>query len=763
MSVGQSLKRLDGEAKLTGRARYTDDFQIPGMRTAKYLRSPIAHGRVTHIDTSRAKALEGVDGVFTFEDVPDTLFSTAGHPHIFNPAMQDVTDRRLLTGHVRYVGDEIAVVVAVDELTAQKALSLIQVDYEKLPVVVRSEDALDPEAPRLHAAFPGNLVKSVRMKAGDDPDKAMAQSRHRFQGTYQTQVQQHCHMENHSAYAYLDDLDKIVVVSSTQIPHLARRLIGRALDIPVSRIRVIKPTIGGGFGAKQDMVLEPMVAFLTLKLNGLPVRLKLSREECMIGTRLRHPFRIGVEIGVSDDGRLAAIDLDVLANTGAYSSHGHAIAPSGAPKVHYLYPRATFNCRTRSVYSNMPDCGAMRGYGSPQMIWAIECIMEEAALKLGRDPMDFRMANVCRQGDENFFGEGPFDTCGLIDCLEKGRQLIDWDAKRKDRTSGQKGDLRHGLGVACFSYASGIYPYAVEIGSARLVLEPDGTVLMQVGATEIGQGSDTALAQMALQVLNLAPGDIRVVSTQDTDLSPFDLGSYASRQIYVSGQAVTKAAEMLKERILAHAAFVSGFSAESLNLAGKFVVSRQDPEHRVISLQDLAMDAYYQKDHGGQITAEASVKIRTNARTFGCTVVDLTVDIPFCKVKINEIYNIHDAGKVINPSLAGGQVHGGMAMSIGAALFEELMVDPASGRIYNNNLLDYKMPTMVDIPDLGAVFIETHEPSHPFGAKSLGEPPLLSPAPAIRNAILDATGVAIHELPMDPQNLFRHFKKAGLV
>ena len=766
MAVGKAVTRLDGAAKVMGKARYTDDLPLPGMRTAKYLRSTIAHGRVKSIDVSRAKALAGVDGVFTFEDVPRQKFATSGHPHIFDPAMQDVQDRRLLTGRVRYMGDEIAVVVAKDELTANRALSLIRVEYEEYQALVRPQDALAPEARRIHDECPGNLVQSGRMKAGDHPEQTMEQAARRFKGTYHTQVQAHCHLENHTAYAYMDDLQQIVVVSSTQIPHLARRLIGRALDIPAGRIRVIKPFVGGGFGAKQDMVLEAMTAFLTLQLDGIPVRLSLGREECMIGTRVRHPFQVGVEIGLTDQGQLQAIDLDVLANTGGYSAHGHAVAPSGAPKVHYLYPRAAYTCRTRAVYSNIPDGGAMRGYGSPQMTWAIECIMEEAARSLQMDPVEFRKINVCRPGDVNHLAGMPgsrFDTCGLIECLDKGKDLIGWERKKAQRAGRQTGPVRQGLGVACFAYASGIYPYAVEIGSARLTLNPDGTVLLQVGSAEIGQGSDTVLAQMAAEILGIDMAGIKVASWQDSDLSPFDLGAYASRQVYVTGHSVVRAALKLKRKILQHAALICGRSPESLDIAGDQVVSAVLPGQEAVSLADLALDAYYEKDRGGQITAEDSYKTRTNARTFGCTFVDLEVDIPLCRVRIKEIYNIHDSGRVMNPQLAAGQVHGGMAMGIGAGLYEELLVDPETGRVPNNNLLDYKVPTIMDLPDLGAGFVETQEPSHPLGAKSLGEPPALSPPPAIRNAILDATGVALDRLPMSPQRLFKAFKAAGLL
>jgi xanthine dehydrogenase molybdenum-binding subunit len=645
---------------------------------------------------------------------------------------------------------------------ARKALALIEVEYETYKPLVRPEDVMAEDAPELHQRT-RNIVNEHGFTAGGDPQQARDESDHLLEGTFETQVLQHCHLENHTAYAYMDDLDKIVIVSSTQIPHIARRIVGEALGIPLSRIRVIKPHIGGGFGNKQDAVLEPMVAFLTWKLGGVPVRLKLDREECMVGTRVRHPFRVKVEVGLQKDGTVKLIDFDALSNTGAYASHGHSIVSAGAAKSYYMYPRAVYRCQARTIYGNFPAGGAMRGYGSPQMTFAIESIMEDAARSLGMDSVELRLKNAAQPGDKSRINKKPLLTCGLKACLKKGRELIRWDEKRAKWPQPRTGPVRRGLGVASFSYGSGTYPVCVEAASARLVLNQDGSVHLQVGATEIGQGSDTAFAQMAAETLGIPLDQVHVVSTQDTDVTPFDTGAYASRQTYVGGQAVMRTARQFKEKILEYVDAISDLAARDLDIRdGQIVISRM-PQTAVMSLEDVALDAYYQKNRGGQITAEVSYKTRSNAHVFGCTFVDLEVDIPLCRVKINEIYNVHDCGVVINPLNAEGQVHGGMAMSIGAALYEKLMIDPDSGRIYNNNMLDYKVPTIMDVPDLEAAFVETHEPTHPYGSKSLGEPPVLSPAPAIRNAVLDATGVAVNELPLNPKTLCRYFKKAGLI
>ncbi len=762
MAVGKPMQRVDGVAKVTGKARYTDDFSMPGMRVAKFLRSSIAHGRVVSIDIGQASGLPGVDGVFTFKDIPKTVFATAGHPFSMDPGHADVADRQLLTDHIRYQGDEIAVVVAENELTARKALALIKVEYETYKPLVRMDDVLADDAPEIHKRT-RNIVKEHAYVAGGDWQQAKEESDHLIDGCYETQVVQHCHLENHTAYAYMDDLEHIVIVTSTQIPHIVRRIVGQALELPLSQIRVIKPYVGGGFGNKQDVVLEPMVAFLTLKLGGVPIKLRLDREECMVGTRVRHPFRVKLQVGVQKDGTVKLINFDALSNTGAYASHGHSIAAAAAAKAHYMYPRAVYRCQARTIYGNFPAAGAMRGYGSPQMTYAVDCAMEDAARTLGMDSVEFRLKNAVRPGDMNQIGKRPIMSPGLMECIEKGKQLIDWEKKRADWPASQSGPVRRGLGMACFSYLSGTYPVCVEAAGAHLVLNQDGSVHLRVGATEIGQGSDTAFAQMAAETLGIPFAGVHLVSTQDTDVTPFDTGAYASRQTYVGGQAVMRTAQQLKEKILDYVGLITGMNPQDLDILDGNIVVARTPATAVMSLQDVALDAYYDKNRGGQITAEVSYKTRTNAPSFGCTFVDLEVDVPMCRVRIDEIFNVHDCGVVINPLNAEGQVHGGMAMGIGAGLFEVLMIDPDSGRIYNNNMLDYKVPTIMDIPDLMAAFVETYEPTHPYGSKSLGEPPVLSPAPAIRNAILDATGVAINELPLNPKTLFKHFKETGLI
>lgn len=761
MSVGKSVERLDAVAKVTGRARFTEDFSLAGMKHAVYVRSSIAHGLVKSINKEKALALPGVRAVFTYEDVPDVRFATAGHPYSTDPDHRDPYDRHLLTSHVRYEGDEVAVVVADSELTARKAAKLVEVEYEELAVLIKPEDILAEGAPQIHPE--GNITGAHNFCVGGDMEEAVKASEHSADGYFKTAIVQHCHMENFTSYAYMEDNDNITVVSSTQIPHIARRIISEATGVAIGHIKVVKPYIGGGFGSKQDVVLEPMAAFLTYKMNGAPVSITLTREETLACSRTRHPFMGTAKGGADKDGTLKFLDLDIISLTGGYASHGHAIAQAGGAKACTMYPRAVISFSAKTLYSNTPTAGAMRGYGTPQVVYFVEKIIEGLAKKSGMDPLEFRLKNVGVTGDINPLNKKPIVTHGLKDCLIKGAELINWKSKSEEYKNRKSGKIRSGLGVACFSYASGTYPVLVEGASVRMVLNQDGTVHIQAGATEIGQGSDTVFAQMASETTGIAYELIKTISTTDTDFSPFDTGAYASRQTYVGGQAVHRAADQLREKIVSYAAELTGQMAESLTISGDRIVLKRQPEMTVITLRELAVDAYYHKDRGGQITAEVSYKTRTNAPSFGVTVVDLDVDVELCKVYIKEIYNVHDAGKIINPLLAAGQVHGGMGMSIGAALAEELLVDEKTGRIYNPNLLDYKMPTIMDTPDLGCGFVETDEPTAAFGNKSLGEPPIISPAPAISNAIWDATGVRPEELPMSPKYLFRLFKENGII
>jgi xanthine dehydrogenase molybdenum-binding subunit len=758
--VGKSVQRLDAIEKVTGRARYSEDFFERDMLVGKVLRSPHAHAIVKRIDASKALALPGVEAVLLPRDLPRLKFATAGHPWSLDPAHQDVADRLILTEKARFVGDAIAAVVAVDALTAQQALHLIEVEYEVLPFVLTAEDALKEGAPVIHEERPSNVVSSFGTQYGDI-EQAMKSADRVFERDYETGIVQHCHLENQTAFAYQDTHGRIVINTSTQIPHIVRRVVAQALGLPWGKVQVIKPYIGGGFGAKQDVVVEPMVAAMSLAVHGRPVRFTFTREEVFIDSRTRHSMKLNLRIATSLEGKLQGIWIRLLSNTGAYASHGHSIAMSCGSKFRPLYHFPNYKFEPKTVYTNLPVAGAMRGYGVPQMFFALESMLEDIARELELDPIAFRRQNLIQVGHMDPLTKNVVRSFGIPECIAKGMELIRWNEK-KAAYGVQSGDRRRGLGMACFSYASGTHPVGLELAGARIVMNQDGSVTLQVGATEIGQGSDTVFAQITAEILGIDLDMVHVVTTQDTDISPWDSGAYASRQTFVTGAAVRKAALEAKAKVLAIAARRSGLAPEELELRDCAVVEKQ-LGRTLCTLEEVVMESYYDRLNADPIKSDVSANVRINAMSYGVTFVEVEVDIQTGKVEVLEIFNVHDSGTIINPKLAEGQVHGGVSMALGAALLEQMLFDPATGKPLNNNLLDYKLPTMMDTPRIQSAFVETSDAAGSFGSKSLGECPVISPGPAVRNAVLDATGVAFNRIPLYPQVVFEKFKALGLL
>lgn len=758
--VGKRVHRVDAVAKVTGKAKYTDDFFERNMLVGKILRSPYAHALVKNIDVSKAQALPGVEAVLTHKDVPEHKYATAGHPYSLDPNHRDCADRAILTKKARFVGDEIAAVVANDELSAEKALQSIHVEYEVLEPVLTLEEALRDNAPLIHEEYDNNILSSFGYHIGD-VEESFQEADYIFEDEFETSIVQHCHLENHISYAYVDADRRIVIVSSTQIPHICRRIVGQALGIPWGKIRVLKPYIGGGFGNKQDVCLEPLNAAMTLAVGGRHVKIELSREECMIATRTRHAFQYKFKTGVSKDGKLVATHITALSNTGAYASHGHSIAMSAGSKFRPLYSFKSIKFAPRTVYTNLPAAGAMRAYGVPQIMFALESHLDNIAGKLKMDVLELRKKNFAGEGYTDPLTGNKVLSCGIYECLEQGKAHVKWDEK-KEQSKNKSGVKYRGLGMACFCYPAGTHPFSLELAGARIVLNQDGSIQLQIGATEIGQGSDTVFAQMVAEVLGISVDMVHVISTQDTDTSPFDTGAYASRQTYVTGMAVKKAALEIKEKILNFVWVMTDIPLQALEIKNAHVIYEHSGEV-VMPLAEVALQSYYDTTFAKPITSDVSNNARVNAISFGVTFVEVEVDIKTGKIDVVEIVNVHDSGKIINPQLAAGQVHGGLSMGIGYALSEHMLFDARTGKPLNNNLLDYKLPTIMDTPDLGVAFVETCEPTGPFGNKSLGEPPTISPAPAIRNAVLDATGVAFNRIPMTPQRVFEKFKVTGLI
>lgn len=755
--IGKSIPRVDAYEKVTGRAKFTDDLAPANCLIAKVYHAKIGNGVVTSIDTSAAEALPGVVKVVTFQDVPGHCYPTPGHPWSVELAHQDIADRNLLTGRVRYYGDDIAAVVAEDEVTAKRALELIQVEYEEYPVELHPRKSMQGSPHPIHLDKKDNVLNRTNFFIGN-VEKGLAQADTVVKASYRTPIVQHCHIENPISYAYMEK-GRVVVVTSTQIPHIVRRVIGQALGIPWGKVRVIKPYIGGGFGNKQDVLYEPLNAFLTMQVGGRPVKLELTREETFCNTRTRHSIEYDLQAGVDREGRLVAKDMLAISNQGAYASHGHAIAANGLTAWRLQYACPNIRGEAYTVYTNCPTAGAMRAYGIPQAAFAIECFMDDIAYKISMDPLEFRRKNLIEGYYEDAYLKPiAANTNGIFACLDKGAAYIQWDKKRKEY-AGQTGHIRRGVGMALFSYKTGVWPISLEIGGARMVLNQDGSVQLQLGATEIGQGADTVFSQMAAHTLHLDAADIHITSTQDTDVSPFDTGAYASRQSFVTGTAVKECAELLYDRILAYAKELLPDEQEELSLEQGWILAG---ERQVLSLEALAQESYYSLTNSSVLTAEVSRQVKKNTIATGCCFAEVEVDIRLGKLQVLRIVNVHDSGTLLNPQLAEMQVHGGMSMGMGYGLSEQLLLDEKTGRPLNGNLLDYKLMTAMDTPELEADFVELEDPMGPYGNKALGEPPAIPGAPAIRNAVLHATGVAFNEIPLTPQRLLKGFGDAGL-
>lgn len=759
--VGQSVKRVDAPDKVTGRAKYTDDLCSASALIAKVLHSSIAHGYVKSIDTSEAEKVKGVVKIVTCFDVPDIPFPTAGHPWSTDPHHQDVADRLLLNRHVRYYGDDIAAVVARDEVAAMQAIRAIKVEYEELPFVLDPIEAMQDGAPQIHDEFDRNILAHTSYEDGNYDEAIKEEGLIVIDKWYDTPTVQHCHIENHICYAY-EEAGKINIVSSTQIPHIVRRVVGQALGREWGSVRIVKPYIGGGFGNKQDALYEPLCAYLSTVVGGRLVKLDMSREETFASNRVRHAIRYHIISHVRADGTFVAGRLEAYSNQGAYASHGHSICAKGAGAFRQLY-RYRNACKgdAYTIYTNISTAGAMRGYGIPQMMFAMESHVDDIAKRLGIEPLKLRQMNLMEVGYKDNFSknENYFDS--FNQCIARGMEYMDYERKIKEFAR-DTGPVRRGIGMAVFWYNTAVWPISLESSSCRMVLNQDGSIQLQLAETEIGQGADTAFSQMAADELSLPLDKVHIISAQDTDVTPFGTGAYASRQTYVGGFAVQQTARIMKERILTYAQELTRMTVHNLDLEDGYIININNGR-RLLSLGELATTALYSLEHSQHITAESTYQVKSNAYSFGCSFAEVEVDIPLCKVKLVNMINVHDCGRLINPALAAAQVHGGMSMAIGYGLSEQLLFDKKTGRPLNNNLLDYKLSTTMDHPHLEAQFVENYEPTSAYGTKALGEPPATSGAPAIRNAVLNATGVEIDSAPLTPHILFKRFREEGLI
>jgi putative selenate reductase molybdopterin-binding subunit len=776
--VGKPEPKVDAVKLAQGKPAFAADFEIRGMLVAKVLHSPHAHALIKSIDVSEAKALPGVAAVLTHEDIPRVVYSTAGQ----SDPIPGPLDCFSLDKKVRFVGDRVAFIAAETKAIADEALRLIKVDYEVLQPIIDTRDSTKEGAPVIHDepeyvnfadSDPNrNLAAEIRIDIGD-VESGFEQADHIFEFDYEVPKVHQAHIEPHVVVTYWDEDDRLVIRTSTQVPFHVRRQIAPVLGLPIKRIRVIKPRIGGGFGGKQEVLIEDVAAHLTIA-TGRPVIYETTREEEFTGGRARHPMRIHLKTGVKNDGTITANDMYALSDTGANGAHALTVTGNTGHKAMALYVgdgkyRQSPNIRFYAdiVYTNNPPSGAYRGYGVPQGFWAVERQMERIARELNLDPLEFRLKNALRSGELHPFstawseGREPrpetIETCALEECVQQGKAVIGWDQKYNNNEWRQvpgHPHLRRGIGVALVMQGTAI-PY-LDMGGASIKLNDDGSFNLLVGATDLGTGSDTVLGQMAAEILGAPLEDILVYSS-DTDFTPFDVGAYASSTTYISGTAVVRAAEKVAERMRIRAAMILNADTEGIEvvpeeitlISGRAVAL----DGRSVSHAEIGHHSLHHEEQE-QIMAVGSYVSPVAPPPFAAQFAEVTVDIETGEIVVDKLVMAVDSGIIVNPITASGQIEGGMTQALGYAVCEEMIFDQ-DGQPREVDLRDYHIFMAHEMPVLETIFVETFEPSHPFGVKAVAEIPMDGVAPAVGNAILDACEVNIDANPVTPEKVWK--------
>lgn len=763
--VGNSEPKVDGEKLVRGKPVYTDDIHMEGMLFGALLTSPHAHARIRKIDASRARALPGVQAVLTWQDLPRIKYASGGQSYP-QPLPYDQVS---LDNKVRHVGDRVAVVAAETPELAEEALKLIEVEYELLPVVMNPEEAMKEGAPIIHDEpdtegiydRAHNIVQHIEAQCGN-VDQAFAEADHVYAAQYRTQREQHAHLEPHVCITWWDEDHRLVIRSSTQVPFHIRRIVAPLIGLPIKRIRVVKPRIGGGFGNKQEMLLEDLCAHLTLA-TGRPVRMQYTRAQEFTSSRSRHPEIMNYKVAVKD-GKVTATELYMIGDTGAYGTHSVTVNMVGGFKGLTLYNNPNMRFKADVAYTNAPPSGAFRGYGSMQCEYGIEVCMAEVAHQIGMDEVEFKRRNWIKVGDPMYLssdlGEGRNGTAqtmqssALEECVNIGLQASDF-YKKREAYSHQSGKIRKGIGMAVAIHGSSIA--GLDMAGASLKMNDDGSFNLLIGATDLGTGSDTILAQMAAEELGIPVEDI-IVYSSDTDFTPFDKGAYASSTTYLSGLAVQKTARLIAAQVREQAAAMLKIAdANILKLADRKAIA---PDGRSVTLGEIGLSSLHMLNQH-QIMATASVLSQNSPPPTAAQFAEISLDCETGKITVERLLIMMDCGRVINPRTATGQVEGGMAQGLGFALSEEMTFD-AEGHPKVTSLGAYRLPRIKDIPLMDVIFVQTNEPSGPYGAKSVSEISIDGVAPAIASAIHNATGLWMRQLPYTPERVLKALRENAL-
>ena len=748
-TVTKPIMKKDAMSLVTGKPVYMDDVVPDNCLIVKVLRSPHANAMVEEVNKKAASMVPGVVGIYTWEDVPNNRFTMAGQTY----PEPSPYDRLILDKHVRYVGDPVAIVAGENEKAVDKALKLLKVKYEVLEplldfrkakdneILVHPEDNWKSLCP-VGADNKRNLCASEKTSHGD-VEKVLSECDVVLERTYHTKANQQAMMETFRTYCYMDTYGRLNILSSTQIVFHVRRIVSNALGIPKSKIRVSKPRIGGGFGAKQTVVAEVFPAFVTW-VTGRPSKMIFTREESQIASTPRHEMEMTVRIGANKDGKMRVIDLYTLSNTGAYGEHGPTTVGLSGHKSIPLYNVEAFRFDYDVVYTNVMSAGAYRGYGATQGIFALETAVNELAAKLNIDPMKIREMNMVHEGDimYAYYGEKS-NSCALDRCLARVKEMIDWDNKYPCRDMGN-GKVRS-VGVAMAMQGSSISN--LDVGSATLKVNDDGFYTLIIGAADMGTGCDTILAQIAAEVLECDVDNIAVLGA-DTDASPYDSGSYASSTTYLTGKATYDAAMKLREKIIELGAEMIGEDKEKCEFDGSKVFCPESGKD--VSMVDIGTKSMLNNNITMEVTESCSSPV--SPPPFMAAAVEVEVDKETGTVDILDYAAVVDCGTPINENLARVQTEGGIGQGIGMALFEEVQYTE-EGRMINNSFMQYKLPARVDYGKIRVEFESSYEPTGPYGAKSIGEIVIDTPCPAITDAVYNATGLFIREMPITPEKI----------
>jgi carbon-monoxide dehydrogenase large subunit len=763
MYVGKSVERVDALEKVTGAAVFTADIKLPNMLHAKILRSPYPHARIVNVDTEKARGLTGVKVILTGKDVPFTYGAT-------------LKDQPFLaTDKVRYAYEPVAAVAAIDEEIAEEAIELIKVDYEELPLIVDPEEAMKEGTPLIHEELhtyphraianpiPGTNICSFTKLVQGDVDKGFKESDYLFENRFTSQMVHHCAIEPHCAIAVMDINGKLTVWTPNDSPYRVRNDLATALGIPMTKIRVIIPYLGGGFGGKGGLTAEPLCVALAMKAEGRPVRLVFTREEVFTSTMVRHPCIIEMKAGVKKDGKLVARKVRLVWDTGAYAEKGPSISRAASLASTGPYNIPNIQIEGYCVYTNKVVAGAFRGYGVPQVTWAFESQMDIIAEKLGMDPLELRLKNAVEEGDRSPKGD-VLHSVGLKECLRKACDAISWGKRDRVKYSGK--------GVASMHKWQGVFQ-----STAIVRINEDGTVSLLTSTVEIGQGARTILSQILAEELSIAPEHI-TMPLPDTDTTPYDGSTTGSRSTFNMGNAVRFAAKDAKEQLLALAEKILEVNRENLELEDGNIFVRGNKEKKVSFSRIMEIFG----EQRGMILGRGSysygrpdiydkAKVKSTEQTdeqrqqimhpmpfmYGAQAAEVEVDVETGSVHIIEIAAAHDVGFAINPMTCEQQIEGALGMGVGTTFFE--CYQYKDGIPLNPDFLSYKIPTSLDMPSMIPILVECNHKDGPFGAKGLGEPGLAATAAALSNAIYDAVGVRIYDLPITPDKILKELQR----